>query len=495
MKQIHISTAAFTGLTLHSLSMSVNAQSITVAPATPVTTAAIPVDNPWSLLALAIGLAVAAWLVLRNRQHRALFMALCTSAIMCATLWHSPDLRAQLAGSFTNPAGETRPLIVAQIVNGGNLEGFSAEDFTNGSGALLRVTAIQPPNLNQCFPTGFAHLTPPSAPPASPPPPCAVGNTIVPNGVCRVNVDTMCRTEAAEATAAAGTTALSVSGQGLSFLTGGSGTVNVTNSGTSAALNVRAVIPAGSGIIVSANSCAASLPAGANCTLTFTALTAEGPTTITIKGSNTQNAAVPVTVTPPVQLTTLNIPLAPISFGVNAAGSVTITNVGTAPALNVQATIPAGSSIAVASTTCAASLPTGTSCTIYLTAAGQEGPTSISFGGSNTPSSIIEVTVLGPVPITTLSVPSTSLIFAAGGTITVKVTNTSIFPAYNIKANAEPGSGITVSSNDCSAALAPLAYCSIVMTATAAEGPTVVSLGGSNTQTILVQITVTALVP
>lgn len=496
MKQISIATAVVAAIAAHSFPMAANAQSITVAPAAAVAATAIPVDNPWSLLALAIGLAMAAWLVLRNRQHRALFMALCTSAIVCATLWHSPDLRAQLTGSFTNPAGETRPLLVAQIVNGGNINGFSAEDFTNDSGVALKITAIQPPNLNQCFPSGFTHLMPPGAPPASPPPLCAVGNTIAPNGTCRVNVETICRAEAAQATAGASPTTLSVPGAGLSFAAGSTGTVNVSNSGGSAALNVQATIPAGSGITISSNSCAATLPAGSSCAITLTAPAAEGPTTVSIAGSNAAATTTPVTVTGgPAPTTTLSIPATPLSFAAGSTGSVTITNSGGANALNVQASIPAGSGITVSNTTCPAALAPSANCTITLTAPSAEGPTVVSFGGSNTPATTMPVTVTNPVTPTTLSMPSTPVSFDTGGAGSVTITNSGSAPAFNVQASIPVGSGITVSNTTCSAILAPSADCTITLTAPAAEGPTNISFGGSNTPTTTVQVTVTVPVP
>ncbi|MCB4788488.1 midcut-by-XrtH protein [Delftia sp. Lp-1] len=496
MKQISIAPAVVAAIAAHSFPMAANAQSITVAPAAAVAATAIPVDNPWSLLALAIGLAMAAWLVLRNRQHRALFMALCTSAIVCATLWHSPDLRAQLTGSFTNPAGETRPLLVAQIVNGGNINGFSAEDFTNDSGVALKITAIQPPNLNQCFPSGFTHLMPPGAPPASPPPLCAVGNTIATNGTCRVNVETICRAEAAQATAGASPTTLSVPGAGLSFAAGSTGTVNVSNSGGSAALNVQATIPAGSGITISSNSCAATLPAGSSCAITLTAPAAEGPTTVSIAGSNAAATTTPVTVTGgPAPTTTLSIPATPLSFAAGSTGSVTITNSGGANALNVQASIPAGSGITVSNTTCPAALAPSANCTITLTAPSAEGPTAIGFGGSNTPATTMPVTVTNPVTPTTLSMPSTPVSFDTGGAGSVTITNSGSAPAFNVQASIPVGSGITVSNTTCSAILAPSANCTITLTAPAAEGPTNISFGGSNTPTTTVQVTVTVPVP
>jgi hypothetical protein len=491
MKQISAAPAAAAVAVASHLPLAAHAQSITVAPAAVVGAAPIPVDNPWSLLALAMGLALAAWLTLRNRQHRAFFMALWTSAIVCAGLWHSPDLRAQLAASFTNPSGETRTLIVAQIVNGGQIDGFSAEDFTNSSGVALRITAIQPPNLNQCFPAGFTQLVPPGVPPASPPPLCAVGDTIAPNGVCRVNVETICRTKAAEATAAATPTTLSVPGPGLSFVAGSTGTLTITNSGASPAINVRATVPAGSGITVSSNSCAASLPAGSSCSIILAASAAEGPTAVGIAGSNASATPTQVTVTSSVTPTTLNVPVTPLSFNAGSAALVSVTNSGTAPALDVKASIPAGSGITQSSTTCAASLAPLANCTIMLAAAAAEGPTAISFGGSNTPATVVQVTVTTPILPTTLSLSNNVVSFNTGSTFPVTITNSGTAPALGLQVSIPGGSGITVASTTCATSLAPLANCTITLAAAAAEGPTAISFGGSNTPATVVQVTVT----
>jgi hypothetical protein len=268
--------------------------------------------------------------------------------------------------------------------------------------------------------------------------------------------------------------------------------VTITNSGSAPAFNVQASIPAGSGITVSNTTCAAILAPSANCTITLTAPSAEGPTNIGFGGSNAPAATAQVTVTAPVAPTAPTVPPAPVLFGAYGAGSVTITNNGTAPAFNLRAIIPVGSGITVASSTCPISLPPGADCTITLTAAAAEGPTAVSFGGSNTPTTTVQVTVTVPVPTATLSIPSAPLSFAAGGSTTVLISNTGASAAFNVTATAPAGSGITVQSNTCGAALASLASCGITLTAAAAEGPTAISFGGSNTLATTVPVTVTA---
>lgn len=366
------------------------AQSITVAPlaagAVPV---AIPVDNPWGLLALAVGVAAAGWYALRRRQHAGLVSALWATAVVCAMLWHSPALRAQLVNSFTDPSGETQGLAVVQNVTAGAITGFVAQDFSNDSGVPLSITGIQPPSLTQCFPGGFANLAAPGLPPPSPPPTCAVGGTIAVNASCRVNVETICRQEAAQAIANQAT--LSVSSTALSFDAGATGTLNIHNTGAQTAHSVQAAIPAGSGITVSASSCGPTLAPAASCAITFAAAAPQAPTAIGIAGLNTASTTVQLTVTVPQ--TTLAVSPSTLAFAANDTGSVTVTNSGAHPALHMVPTIPGGSGIAVSATTCASTLAPGANCSITFTANAQEGPTSIGIQGDNTNTVAVALTV------------------------------------------------------------------------------------------------------
>ena len=291
MKTIHQAFRAG----LLAVPLTVSAQSITVAPALAPGggggIAAVPVDNPVALLAVAAVMVAGAWFVLRNRQRRALFTALWATAITAAVLWHSPELRAQIANAFTNPAGETQTIAVNQQNTGAQVTGFVPVDFTNGTGVVQRITAIVEPTLQQCFPAGFGFLDPTATPPGAVAQ-CAVGSTIAPAGVCRVNVETICR----EAVAAAPKTALSLAPSTLSFEAGATGDVTVTNTGPDAAVNVGAIVP--SGIAVTAQTCGAqSLAPGATCTFTLSAASAQSASAVQIGAANALASTLNVTVT------------------------------------------------------------------------------------------------------------------------------------------------------------------------------------------------------
>jgi len=253
---------------------------------------------------------------------------------------------------------------------------------------------------------------------------------------------------------------------------------------------VTATAPAGSGITVQSNTCGAALASLASCGITLTAAAAEGPTAISLGGSNTLATTVPVTVTAPVTPTTLGMSNTPVSFNTGATGSVTITNNGGAPAFDVQATIPAGSGITVSANTCGSSLAAGANCTITLTGATPEGPTAISFAGSNTTATSVQFTVTAPSTTTTLGISASTLTIAPGDTGFVTITNTGSNAAANIGATIPGGSGLSVSGNTCGLSLPAGGTCTVTFTAGADEGPTNVTIQGSNTDTAALSITV-----
>ena len=309
---------------LGAIPLGASAQAIVVAPAVAGGgLTAVPVDNPWAVFALGLALMAGAWAIFRSGRHRAGLMSLWGVAVVAAMLWQSPDLRAQLANSFTNPAGESVNFTAMQTPNGGNIQGFVAQDFTNQAGVPLRVVAIQEPTLAQCFPLGFANLLPPGVPPPSPPQSCAVGLTLAQNATCRVDVESICRTLAAANPPLAAT--ITVSPTSLSFAENSTGTVVVTNSAASptTASNLSASIPGGSNISVQSTTCGASLAIAASCTVTFTSSMQEGPTPIPLSGDNTNSVALDVTVT------SANAPtatlLGPTAGPVSGGTAVTVT--------------------------------------------------------------------------------------------------------------------------------------------------------------------------
>lgn len=131
------------------------------------------------------------------------------------------------------------------------------------------------------------------------------------------------------------------------------GTVIVTNNANSSAPanNVAATIPPGSRLIQSTN-CGSSLAIGANCTITFTSSTPEGPTIIPVKGDNTNTANVYaavtdrplISITSPVQqsrivstdgVTALSLQITNDSF-IFPATSVTVSDKASCPNLSVN---------------------------------------------------------------------------------------------------------------------------------------------------------------
>jgi len=185
----------------------------------------------------------------------------------------------------------------------------------------------------------------------------------------------------------------------VSFNTGTTGSVTITNNGGAPALDVQATIPAGSGISVSANTCGSSLAAGANCTITLTGATPEGPTAISFAGSNTTATSVQFTVTAPSTTTTLGISASTLTIAPGDTGFVTITNTGSNAAANIGATIPGGSGLSVSGNTCGLSLPAGGTCTVTFTAGSDEGPTNVTIQGSNTGTAALSITVSGSIDI------------------------------------------------------------------------------------------------
>lgn len=101
----------------------------------------------------------------------------------------------------------------------------------------------------------------------------------------------------------------------------------------------------------------------------------------------------------------------------------------------------------------------------------------------------------GPVVDATITINPSSLMFTETFTGDVTVTNSpgSLVTANNIVATIPIGSNITVQSTTCGASLAIGASCTITFTAPATEGPTDVEISGSNTNTVILPVTVVAI--
>lgn len=234
------------------LPLGVSAQSISTGLAT---VANVPVDNPMALGALFIVMAGAAWWSLRRSHGVRRVLSLLVVAALVGLAGQGGGLLAQVVSAFTNPAGETQPIAVSPITAGG-FTGFQPADFSNGSGATLKITALVPPNFAQCFATNPANtLLPAGAVTPSPHPACSVGAVLANGASCRVDVEAICRgLYASSATltsispnsgSASGGVGVTLTGTGLTGATSvtfdgvAATSVNVVNSTT-----VTAVTPA-----------------------------------------------------------------------------------------------------------------------------------------------------------------------------------------------------------------------------------------------------------
>ncbi len=255
--------------------------------------ASVPLVDPVALglLLLTLG-AVGAWFLRHGHDARKVLPVLVIVAIGGSVML-SPRLIAQVTASFTNPSGETLPIAIVPITGQQGIAGFEPDDFTNSAGASLTIVDLTPPDFVQCFPNNsVGMLLPPGSTTPSPYPDCSVGLELTAGNACRVDVDTICRN-----LAAANLATISVTPT-LQFAAGGSGNLTVSNDVNSpvSAQNVAATIPGGSGLSVQATNCAASLAAGASCTITLAASATEGPTTVSIAGDNTNTVTADVTV-------------------------------------------------------------------------------------------------------------------------------------------------------------------------------------------------------
>ena len=261
-------------------------------------------------------------------------------------------------------------------------------------------------------------------------------------------------------------------------------TVTVTNplSSPVAANNVTAVIPPGSSISIQGNTCGASLAVNTSCTITFSSNMAEGPTSIAIKGSNTNTANVIVTVTPVI----ISVNPSQLLFAVNSTGDVTVTNNAGSPgpAENIVATIPGGSNSSVQSSTCGASLGIGASCTITFTSNVQEGPTTIAIAGDNTNSVNVDVTVTSQPQISiTGPLQQNRVVPVSGGSLSLQITNDggSAVNAEAITVSGNPDCpNLSVIGSTCGSVPAG-GNCALDLASSTPYEPCLITVSGSNT--------------
>lgn len=165
--------------------------------ATSVSVAAVPVDHPGALLALAVGLCVCmAWALRRRGSARALrtgAVGAMVLALVGSPFW-SDNVQAalqQLQRAFTQTGNQTLDIPLQPITGDGSTSGFLPVEYTNQTLALLRITNITlPPQWSSCFPAGIPPTLPVS--PALTGTRCDVGTTLAPNATCQVDVTQLC---------------------------------------------------------------------------------------------------------------------------------------------------------------------------------------------------------------------------------------------------------------------------------------------------------------
>lgn len=389
----------------------------------------VPVDHPLALGMALIAMAFVGWWSLRYSYVARRVMSLLLLAALAGLAGQGSGLMAQVVSAFTNPAGETLPITISPITAGG-FKGFQPADFSNNSGATLRIAAIASPDLAQCFANNPANtLLPPGPSTPSPHPACAVGGMLANGATCRVDVEAICR-------------GLYVSGATLSAIAPGAGAatggvlVTLTGTGLTGASSVTFDgIPATSVNVVNATTITAVTPAHAPGVVNVVVFTPVGtaqlangytyltPATLTgsSPSSGTESGGTTVTLTGTGLTGAVSVSFGGVpatSFVVNSATSITaVTPAHAVGAVNVVVNTPAG----------IASLPNGYT---YLTAVVPSTVTSIN-PSSGTASGGAGVTLTG-----TALTGATSVTFGGVPATAVNVVNattiTAVTPAHAV---------------------------------------------------------------
>lgn len=166
---------------------------------------------------------------------------------------------------------------------------------------------------------------------------------------------------------------ITLSPTSLSFVINGSGTVTVTNaSPTFNAYNIQPVIPGGTTITVTNNTCPQGnvpLPPQGTCTITFTSTLPTSPAgvNVAIRGTNTSSQVVKITVSLASIVISNPVPNT-LNMAEGDTGTITIMNQTPFAAINIQPTLSQGITVAPGGNTCSPSLGAFGSCTITFTA-------------------------------------------------------------------------------------------------------------------------------
>jgi hypothetical protein len=264
-------------------------------------------------------------------------------------------------------------------------------------------------------------------------------------------------------------------------------TVTVTVSGASVAVDPTI---AGTGFAISARTCAAVQPVG-TCTISVAfAPTSVGAHngvltvgTVAVALSGVGNAPASFSVTPD------SISLGTLVVGESAQAAVTIIPTGTVPSLFCLAS---GADLTLANQTCPLDGPVSDPCSYTFTftsaTAGAKQDAIVCSGGGKATQTTVTANVVAPAA---LAISPSSQAFTAkvgqSATATFSVANIGGAPS-GILTVAVAGAGFAVTSNDCPAVLAPLAFCEIQVAFLPA-------LAGSVTGTLMVADTMPGSTP
>lgn len=194
---------------------------------------------------------------------------------------------------------------------------------------------------------------------------------------------------------------LTVSPSNLIFVENSTGNVTVTNNTDSliTAINVAATIPNGSNISVQNTTCGASLAIGSSCIITFASSAFEGPTAISIAGTNTNTVNIGITVTSQTQIS-ISDPVQQDRVVKIADGSLDlkIENIGSAIANGITVSNKTNcSDLIIDSSDCVGGVTPGGFCILRLSSFTPYVPCTITISGSNTinnPTTIIAFSYL-----------------------------------------------------------------------------------------------------
>ncbi|MCC7218594.1 MAG: choice-of-anchor D domain-containing protein [Burkholderiales bacterium] len=254
-------------------------------------------------------------------------------------------------------------------------------------------------------------------------------------------------------------------------------TVTVTNSGGANATGMSYGAPSAP-FARTANTCTATLAAGANCTMTFTFSPTAGGSfnqIVAITGSGGTNVSLSLTgtgvsATPNLQATPSSAAFGSVQVGqTSVAQQFSLSNTGGAQATGISFANPNSAEFLLSGSTCGATLNAGASCTFNVAykpaATGADNATLLIT--SNAPTVNITMTGAGTAPAAAaLSATPSSLAFgsvtvgATSATKSVTVTNTGGAGASSVAVGNGNANEFIVSGNTCGATLAAGASCS-----------------------------------